>query len=248
MPRTKRPPSSSLFEYKENLSRIKRFLRSAPNDKKILSSIRLRDKANTTFYSSVLLLSSYLERYIESVVVETIDFLNSENLTVKQIPEALRKSQIRENLDEISGHFQKERVQTNIVILLGKLQNLLHTHDWYLKESEVMNKLSSDPLIGDMRFSNPSPDKIDILFRSLEIASITGKAVGRDKSPDRGAIREKVKELIEKRNNIAHTGGTVSVTKEDVASYIDYCERLTKGIDFILGEKLKEIAGKWPWK
>ena len=240
--------SKVFAEYLTNRQSIIELLRSAPPDSEQLLSVKKRKLATVVYCSCVLLLSSYLEKYVESLVVETIDVLNSTNLLVRHIPEPLRVVQIKEVMQDLSKLFQKDVTRVNLTKMLQESQSVIANYGWFLDHSQPYNKLSGEPLIGDNRFSNPSPEKIDILFRHLGINSLVGRVIDSERKPDRGAVRAKVTEMVNKRNDIAHTGGTVTVTREDVAAYLVYSRRLVRGIDALVGQEVQKlIGGKWPW-
>jgi len=216
-------------------------LKSAPPNADQLLSGKKRNLANVIYYSCVVLLSSYLERYVESLTVEAIDAINNENPLLKTIPELLRVVQVKEMLSDLSMVLQKDMTKDNVSRMIRKSQSLLKDYGWFLDDLQPFGKLKGEPLIGDNRFSNPSPEKIDALFRHLGIRSVVGRVIGLETKSDRVAVRDKVKEMIDKRNNIAHTGGTVTVTGQDVAAYLLYSRRLVRGIDTLIGHEVKKL-------
>lgn len=248
MPPNNLPHSKAFAEYLANRQTIIDLLKSAPPDNEQLLSSKKRTLANGIHRSCVLLLASYLERYVESLVVEAIDALNNANLLVQSIPESLRLSQVKESLSELSLCLQKDMTKDNAAKTLRLSQSILVKYDWFLDDLRPFGKLIGEPLIGGTRFSNPSPEKVEELFRHLGINSVVGRVIGLEKKPDKSAVRDKVKEMIDKRNDIAHTGGTVTVTKQDVADYLHYCRRLVRGLDVLVGQDVqKMIGGVWPW-
>jgi len=242
------PRSKSFGEYIANRDTVKDLLKFAPNTSQQLASPKQQKLATTIYCSCVVLLSSYLERYVESLVVEAIDAINNANILLQLVPDQLRVSQVKEWIYDLSETLQKEMTKGNVEAMIRK-SHLLHTNcQWFLEETQPFTKLKGEPLIGENRFSNPTPEKIDELFRHLGIKSLVGRVIGSESKPDRGAVGDKVKEMVEKRNNIAHTGGTVTVTFQDVASYLQYSRRLVRGIDSIVGKEIQQFAGGlWPW-
>ncbi|MEW5988565.1 MAG: MAE_28990/MAE_18760 family HEPN-like nuclease [Chloroflexota bacterium] len=246
------PPSKAFAEYLENWESISDFLEVAPPDSEQLLSGKKRKLAIVIYRSCILLLSSYLERYVESLMVEAIDAINYANLFAHQIPERLRIAQVKESLNDLSltlqKRLQKDMTRDNVTAMLQKSQIVSNDYGWFLDDAQQFNKLSGEPLIGENRFSNPAPDRIDELFHQLGIDRLTGKVIGLEQGEDRRAIRDKVSEMVEKRNNIAHTGGTITVTEQDVRDYLQYSNRLVRGIDNLVGEEVQRIInGHWPW-
>lgn len=247
-----KPPSKAITEYLENWESISDFLKAAPPDGEQLLSDRKRKLATVIYFSCILLLSSYLERYVESLIVEAIDAINYANLLTDQIPERLRIAQVKELLNDLNltlqKRLQKDMTKDNVTAMLLKSRNVLIDCGWFLENGQPFRRLSGEPLIGESRFSNPAPDKIDELFHHLGIDRLTRKVVGLDQEEDRRAVRDKVEEMVNKRNNIAHTGGTITVTQQDVLDYLDYSKRLVRGMDNLVGEEVQRITnGRWPW-
>ncbi len=240
--------SSAFKEYLDNRKNILCLLKAVPTDSEQLGSIQKRRLANTIYCSCVVLLTSYLERYIESLVVESIDGINSSNLPLQSIPDSLLVVQVKESLEALTSKLQKDLTKDNVFQMVLASQQLSITHEWFLKEADVFDKLSGEPLIGENRFSNPTPAKIDELFRHFGIGNLVGRAIGLEGKPDRGVLPDKTKEMIEKRNNVAHTGGTVVITKQDIRDYLIYSRRLARSIDLIVGQEIQKITGgSWPW-
>ena len=240
--------SKALTEYLNNRQSVIDLLRSAPSNADQFASSKKRKLANVVYYSCVVLLSSYLERYVESLIVEAIDAINNGSPLLQSIPEMLRVAQVKEILYDLSTTLQKDMTKDNVSQMIQKSQLLLSDCGWFLDDLQPFGKLTGEPLIGENRFSNPSPEKIDDLFRHLGIISLVGRVISLETKPDRGAVRDKVKEMINKRNNIAHTGGTVTVTEQDVAAYLLYSRRLVRGMDTLVGQEVQKItSGLWPW-
>lgn len=240
--------SKAFTEYLENRRRIVYLLKSAPDDSEQLLYREKRLLANVVYCSSVLLLSSYLERYVESLLVEAIDAINNANILVQDIPEALRLVQVKEQICDLASTLQKDMTKDNVLKMLQKSKGLINNHNWFTCDFQPFNQLSGETLIGENRFSNPSPEKIDQLFRHLGINSVVGRVIGLENKPDRAAIRDKVEEMVDKRNNIAHTGGTVTVTRQDIMDYLVYSRRLVRGMDILVGQEVQKIIRcSWPW-
>ncbi len=242
------PRSRAFAEYVSNRQGVIELLRSAPSNTEQLASSNKRKLANVVHYSCVVLLTSYLERYVEALTVEAIDAINNGTPLLHAVPEMLRVAQVKELLYDLAVILQKDMTKDNILLMIQKSLSLSNDCGWFLDDSQPFGRLTGEPLIGENRFSNPSPEKIDELFRHLGITSLVGRVIGLETKPDRGAVRDKVKEMIDKRNNIAHTGGTVTVTAQDVTAYLLYSRRLVRGMDRLVGQEVQRIiGGAWPW-
>jgi hypothetical protein len=238
--------SVAFKEYLESRRNIIYLLKVDLTESEQLLSDKKRRLANALYYSCVVLLASYLERYIETLVVEAIDVINGSNLILRNIPEQLRVAQIKESLLELALTLRKDMTKEYVGNMLTTSRRISSTFEWFHREEDIFNQLSGEPLIGENRFSNPSPDRIESLFRCFGISSVVGHAIGLEHKPDRAMLRNKTQEMIEKRHNIAHTGGTVTVTKQDIADYMIYSRRLSRGIDTIVRNEILIIGGIWP--
>lgn len=231
--------SKSFIEYLRNQREIVELIRASPTDTDQLKASKKRELANALYRGSVVLLSSHLERYLESLAVEAIDAINSAKLNVKRVPETLRLTQIKHLISK--AHEAKDITKKSDAI-----RELISNHEWFLDDTKPCERLSGDYLISG--FDNPLPKRIQDLFRYFDISDVVGLAVNLDTSEDRPLIELKVKELVEKRNSIAHTGMTTDLTRVDVVIYLRCSRRLVRGIDVIAGRQIETFVGTWPWK
>lgn len=231
--------SRAFAEYKQNRHEVIEILHAAPSVNDQMGSRKKRELANALYRGSVVLLSSHLERYIESLIIESIDAINEASPPIGRIPESLMLALIEPPLRSASEtkDFGKK---------LAKIQEFVHDHEWHWNGSATCGRLNGDLLVSG--FDNPLPKRIREAFFPLGLADVVGHAVGRDTSPLRGLIEGKVRELVEKRNSVAHAGMTVDLTREDVVTYIICSRRLARGIDVTVGFAMSAIVGTWPWK
>ncbi len=231
--------SQAFQEFLEGVREIGELLRAAPSDVEQLRSRKATDLANALYRGSVVLLSSHLERYLESLVVEAIDAINATTPHINSIPEPLRMIQILQPLT--NAHETKD-----ITKKINSLKILVADYAWFWDDTRPCNKLHSEALISS--FDNPLPERIRKLFRNLDINDVVGRAVALDNSRYRRLIEEKVRELVEKRNSVAHTGMTTYLTRSDVIDYLICSRRLVRGIDTVVGQEVQKITVTWPWE
>ena len=245
------PYSIAFEEYVRNRHEVIELLHAVPSDTEQIHSNKKRELANALYRASVVLLSSHLERYIESLVVEAIDAINFAMPTVDQLPELLRLTQIEQSLRAVHSAVSDPRDPDKVLDkreMINKVQAFkafLDDYDYFFNDSQPCTKLNVNILID--RFSNPSPHKIVHLFRQFGFHNVVQRAISRESKPDKANIEGMVNELIEKRNAIAHTGMTTNLTRENIIVYLRYSRRLVRGIDTIVGQEVEKIVGKWPW-
>lgn len=184
------------------------------------------------------------------MVEEILEVINNANLPLHRIPNKLIMTQIKDPISNMSLALEKSALPNND---FSKTQDTLQTfysdNEWFFKNNQSFNKFLAEPLIGENRFSSPSTKNIDKLFnKCLGITDIVGRSIGMENKSDRGMIKHKLDELIEKRNDAAHTAGTVPISKQDIADYIKYSRRLTRKIDNIVGCEVYSITNTWPWR
>lgn len=230
--------SNSFAGYLLERREVVELLHAVPPD---IDQIRSRKKsqlANALYRGSVVLLSSHLERYIESLVVEAIDAINLASPHVDTLPTSLRLIQIDQPLRAISEMKDLNKKTNAIRAFVDALA-------WCWEENRVCTDLKADSLISG--FDNPLPNRINGMFQHLGITDIVGRAVSLDHSLDRHVIQLKVQELVTKRNAIAHTGMTTDLTREDVITYLRCSRRLVRGIDGVVGQQVQRLTSTWPW-
>jgi hypothetical protein len=244
------PPhwSNAYLDYLEKRREVIELLRAEFCDLPRMSPPRRRELANAIYHGSVVLLSAHLEGYVESLVLEAIEAINSAHVPIVMINEKLQTGQVKESLDKLANMFGKDRTKKNIQDVMLEMQGFLSGNAWLLADDSVpCNTLRAEQLVGGDRFSNPSPKKIDNLFAYFGIQNMVGRAVGQESKPDRGIIEGKVDELIHKRHWIAHAALRVDLTREDVITYLLATRRLVRCIDIVLGQEIEKIVGHWPW-
>lgn len=230
--------SQAYGEFRKNQHEVIELLRASPNDVNQLASPVHRQLANALHRGSVVLLSSHLERYIETLVVESIDAINLARLPATSLPESLLLKSIEPALS--TAHEATKRSKK-----ASLLKELAGDYTWFWDDVTPC-KLSSAALVDD--FSNPLPTRINRLFLVFNIDNVVGKAVGLSKDPGRAIVEAKVRELVEKRNSVAHTGMTFDVTRQDVIMYFRCTYRLVRGIDIVVGNSIQSLTRTWPWQ
>ena len=94
--------------------------------------------------------------------------------------------------------------------------------------------------------ANPNPETVKDMFRSIGIERVFESLTDRYNS-QRGRravgiyLHDKLGDLIEKRNLVAHAVEIPSITKSDLDEYVSFVERLAKSIDVELQEFVQNI-------
>lgn len=255
---TSPPPkwSDAFIDYLNKREEIFLLLKASPPIEEQLVNARARKFANAILNSSVVLASSQLESYFESLVRETIEILNVAHLAKNKIDPRLVTVQAKNALSTLIEDLEREIPKENMGDSQAKIKTFLAKHSWYLQEeTAVFDTMDSEALVGGNRFSNPKPDRINDLFLKLGIKSVVKQAIAFE-STRRDVIELKVAELIDKRNAVAHlgqvseiapSGQSTELTRESVVTYLECARRLVRCVDIVVGRKVESMIGRYPW-
>jgi hypothetical protein len=185
--------------------------------------------------ASVVLLCSHLERYLRNVNEEAVRSINAATILGAALPESLRLQHSKIAIDEL-GDAQWDKRAAMLAHLVQK--------DGWLWAALPKADLDHDRLLRWLK--SPSPDRSKRLFRLWNISDIF--AVITRQPHTRQRMWLKLKELVEKRNDIAHGNSGAEATYQDVATYLavvrTFCERADRALSRTLAEFL---GGVRPW-
>jgi hypothetical protein len=127
---------------------------------------------------------------------------------------------------------------------------LLSAHlEGYLEDLMAEAIHAIDPQLNPARvnagFANPKPDRIDDLFGFLGLSKPSNAVKWRNAPNAR--VKQKLRDLVDARNRIAHGRTGVRVLKDDVTSYRRYVEGFAKEFDDLVQARVQAITGQAPW-
>lgn len=185
--------------------------------------------------ASVVLLSSHLERYLRNLNEEAVGVINVATIDGSALPETLRLQHSKIPVDELG-----EAQWLNRATMLSQL---VATDGWLWGSLPKAN-LDHDRLLRWMK--SPSPERTLRLFKLWGVLDIFSVVTRRPHTRQRMWL--KLKELVDKRNDIAHGDSGAEATYKDIATYVAVVRTFCTRADGVLSRLLAAKAGgSRPW-
>lgn len=166
--------------------------------------------------AAVVLITSHMERYLRAVNEELVDAVVASSILGDSLPLPVRLLHSKEPVTEIETTQWDKRSD--------KLTDFVETDGWLWSVGTTGN-LKHNRLLAWMK--SPKPKSLVRYYRYWGIQDIFS-AITR-KPSTRQDLWLRIKEVVEKRNNIAHGDTSASATFSDVRKYVaavnDLCER-----------------------
>jgi hypothetical protein len=185
--------------------------------------------------AAVVLLCAHLEGFLEDLVGELIDQLNSSAPRTENVPLRLRAAHVTIEIDAIAA-------MTDPTARAERMQRLFRDHsDLWLAET-LTSQLRVERVTAGM--SNPGAPEISRLFESVGLENVLDEVALTDGSDP----AKRVNEFVGVRNSIAHGEGT-KVTDDQVDRYLDAIECLGRSLDSAVARHVQSITGSptLPW-
>ena len=185
--------------------------------------------------AAIVLLCGHFERYIRAVSEEAVGAVNREDIRYNDLSVDLRLQHSRIGIDQLIERKWESRETA--------LMEFVNSDSWLWADVPKVD-LIADRLLTWLK--SPKPERLRRVFRLWGIDDIFSKITR--KPTTRGEFWLRVKELVEKRNNIAHGDFTVEATRSDVKAYQkvvrEFCRRADAALERAL-ETHVGIAGAW---
>ena len=179
--------------------------------------------------SAVVILSSHFERYIRSVTEEAVAVVNRVKPDREKLTLALRLEHSRVGIAEVTKRSWETRAHA--------LTDFVETDAW-LWSNLTEGELQPDRVLTWLK--SPKPLELMRVYRLWGVDDIFTRITRANHTRNQFFLR--LKELVEKRNNIAHGEFTVVATHNDVEAYLrtvrDFCRRADGALARVLQSKL----------
>lgn len=185
----------------------------------------------------VVLLSSHYERYFHSVNEEAIDWLNAQSLQLDALPIKFLLQHSKVPVDELA--------QTDWQNREVKLRAFIASDSPLWTIAGTAGTLNHTQLLTWMK--SPKPEKVIRLYEQYGIDNIFGRIT--KVSATRSKLYLDLKELVEKRNGIAHGDASVEALPVDVTRYLDSVVKFARSADLVLARSIRKLAraNASPW-
>lgn len=187
--------------------------------------------------ASVVILSSHLEGYIDAVNLEAASVVNTLGIPAAQLSESLRLLHSKPAVEALTGASWEGQARAKL------LSEFVATEAW-LWRSDGVGMLDPDRLL--MWMKSPNPKALTRYFRYWGIDDIFGRITRAPHTRD--DLWRRLKELVDKRNSIAHGDRDTSATTADVRAYLRAVETFAARSDAALSRQLSLLCSiDAPW-
>ncbi len=179
--------------------------------------------------AAIVLLSGHFERYVRAVSEEAVTAVNRQGVDAHKLSEKLRLQHSRISAEQLIERKWENRA--------AQLEQFISSEGW-LWSRAPRTYLVADRLLTWLK--SPKPEKVVRVFELWGIDDIFDQITRKPQT--RSKFWYRLRELVEKRNNIAHGEFTIEATRDDVKTYQDtvrvFCRRADSALERALNRRL----------
>lgn len=185
----------------------------------------------------VVLLSSHLERYVHAVNEEAMEWLNRQSCSADRFSDDFLLTHSRGAIDDLSKISWNKRGPA--------LRKFVVEHAAFWGLGSNPGTLQHEQLLVWMKA--PKPESLIRFYRLYGINNVFNSVTR--KQSTRGVLYLGIRELVEKRNNIAHGDAQTEALPTDVTRYLYAVSKFSSSADGFLARALRTITAshKRPW-
>ena len=186
--------------------------------------------------ASVVILSSHLEGYIDSLNLEAVSVVNAAGVG-PQLSETLRLLHSKPSVEALTGASWEGAAR-------AKLLAEFVANDAWLWGANQSGVLQPDRLLTWMK--SPNPRSLIRYFRYWGIEDVFTRITRAPHTRD--DLWRRLKELVDKRNSIAHGDLGTSATAGDIRAYVKAVRTFAVRTDAVLARQLSAVCAiDPPW-
>jgi hypothetical protein len=187
--------------------------------------------------ASVVILSSHLEGYIDSLNTEAVTKVNEAGLDAARIPQQLRLLHSKPAVETLASTSWQTPGRASHLI------EFMATEGW-LWGSGDSGAMQPDRFLTWMK--SPAPRYLVRYFRYWGIEDVFSRITRT--SHTRDELFRRLRELVDKRNSIAHGDLATVATPADVRFYLAAIETFATRVDRLMSRELALLGGfPRPW-
>jgi hypothetical protein len=226
--------SSALNALLAGLAEIRALQRANPSPQQG-SGLKRPEVVRAIGRSEIVLLSSHFERFIYALNEEAAASVCEATVLSGALPELLKLEHSRHAIDSIFATSWERRGPA--------LQRYSADEAGIWSPNAAVITLDAARLLTWMRA--PNPRNVIRFFQIWGIKDIFSEITR--KKVTYAALRLRLGELVEKRNNIAHGDFTTEATYLDIVQYVSAVKTFCTRADARLAKQLNTIIGSVPW-
>lgn len=180
--------------------------------------------------ASVVLLYSHFERYFRRLEEEVVSLINDRTVSPSKIPEEIRLEHSKARVEELARREWTQRATA--------IKDFLVSDGWLWVDAP-RGEVEHLRLLTWMK--SVSPDRITRFYRRWGIDDIFKKITRTAHTRNRLWLR--LKELDDKRHNIAHGDFTAEATSQDIGLYVEAVSTFARRADKGLWRRMRALFG-----
>lgn len=180
-----------------------------------------RDRMSVLTRASIVMLCSHIEGYLEDIVIEFIDKMCKESVSMGKVPGKLKVAHMKKDIE-------------NIQYTEEKIKKLFTNYSKLWIDGETLEKGDLDGERIVKGFSTPGTQEVNELMERLGISKVM-------EYPKLNLVKSDMDAIVKRRNDIAHGMLEAEVSFDDLIRYNKTALKFAKSIDKIVTKHLKQI-------